>query len=67
MPCKGKSAARRVEEELGGRAKKEGGRALWKEHPKRGTIIRIGMVYPGDNSDIQQVQRMWKKRKLCGG
>ena len=60
MPCKGKSAARRVEEELGGRA-------LWKEHPKRGTIIRIGMVYPGDNSDIQQVQRMQKKRKLCEG
>jgi len=55
MLCIGRSAARR-EEELDGRAKKESGRALWKRHPKRGAIIRVGVDDRRDSSIILDLQ-----------
>jgi len=57
VPCKGRSAAR-IEEELNGRAKKESRGILWKGCPRRGTIPRIRVVHPGNDSDVHQVQRM---------
>jgi len=51
VPCKGRSAAR-MKEELDRRVKKENGGTLWKGHSRRGTISRIRMVCPGNDSDI---------------
>jgi len=55
MPRTGRSTARR-EEELNRRAKKESRGALWKRHPKRGTIIRVGMNDRRDNSVVLDLQ-----------
>jgi len=55
----------RMEKELDGRAQKESKRALWQRSAGESMVTRIGVVHPGNNSDLQQVQRMWKERKLC--
>jgi len=55
MPCTGRSAAKR-EEELDGRAKKENRGALWKRHPERGAIIRVGVNDRRDSSVVLDLQ-----------
>jgi len=45
-------SAVRMEEEFSRRVKKEGRGALRKRYPRRGMIIRIWMVYKGNDSDI---------------
>jgi len=45
----------RIEEEFNRRVKEEGRKALWKRHPRRGTTIRIGLVYKGNDSGICRV------------
>jgi len=62
-PCKGRSAAR-MEEELDGRAKKEGRRALWKRRPGRGAIIRDRVDDRRDSSVILDLQ-VWRERVSC--
>ena len=55
----------RMEKELDGRAQKESRRALWQRSAGGSMVTRIGVVHPRNNSDLQQVQRMQKERKLC--
>jgi len=55
MPCKRRSAAR-MEEELNGRAKREGRGALWKKCPKRGATIGVGVDDRRDSSIILDLQ-----------
>jgi len=45
----------RIEKEFNKRVKEEGRGALWKRYPRRGMIIRIGMVHKRNNSDICKV------------
>jgi len=44
--------AAKVEKELNGRAKEKSRRALWQRSTRRSTVARIGVVYPGNNSDL---------------
>ena len=59
-------SAARMEEEFNRRVKKESRGALWERRPRRGAIIRIGMVHKGNNSDICRVRKVQKERMLCG-
>jgi len=58
-PYKGRSATR-VEEELNRRAEKEGREALWKRHPKRGTIIGVGVDDRRSSSIVLDLQ-VWRE------
>jgi len=59
-------SAARMEEELSRRAKEESRGALWQRSAEGSSVTRIGVVYPRNNSDVQQVQRIQKERELCG-
>jgi len=48
-------SAARMEEEFNRRVKEEGRGALWERRPRRGAIIRIGIVHKGNDSDICRV------------
>jgi len=48
-------SAARMEEEFNRRVKEEGRGTLWKRRPRRGAIIRIGMVHKRNDSDICRV------------
>jgi len=63
-PCKGRSAARIVEE-LNRRAKEEGREALWKRCPRRGAIIRV-RVDDGRGSSVVLDLQVRRKRVSCG-
>jgi len=62
-PCKERSAAR-IEDELDGRAKKEGRRALWKRRPGRGAIIRDRVDDRRDSSVVLDLQ-VWREKVSC--
>jgi len=53
-----------MEEDLDGRAKKEGRGALWKRHPRRGIIIRDRIDDRRDSSVILDLQ-VWRERISC--
>ena len=48
-------SAARIEEEFNKRVKEENREALWKRCPRRGAIIRIGIVHKENNSNICRV------------
>jgi len=56
----------RVEERLSRRVKEKSGGALWKERPRRGTIVGSRMVYKRGSSFIPSLQEMQKPGVLCG-
>ena len=61
-----KGAAKGVEEESGARPTTEGTGALWREHPRWGMPIRVGVVYKGGDSIICGVWKMQTERMPSG-
>jgi len=54
-----------MEEEFGAYLTMKSTETLWKRHPRRGALIRVGMVYEGCSSIVLSVQEMWKAGVLC--
>jgi len=42
----------RIEEELNRGAKEESRRALWQRNARKSTVAKIGVVYPGNDSNL---------------
>jgi len=51
----------RIEEEFSRRVKEKDSGTLWKRHPRRGAIIRIGIVYKGNDKSIKGMGRKYHK------
>ena len=66
MPCKGKSTARRIEEEFVGSAEEESRVVLWTNSAARCGIVRVGMVWTRSCHHVFEMLRMWRRRMLCG-
>jgi len=65
-PCKGKSAARRMEEEFVGGAEKESRVVLWTNSAARCRIVRVGMAQTRSHRHVSEMLRMWRRRMPCG-
>ena len=66
VPCKGKSAARRMEEEFVGGAEKESRVVLWTNSAARCGIVGVGMARTRSCRHIFEMLRMWRRRMPCG-
>jgi len=63
---KGKSTARRVEEEFMGDVKEEGGMVLWTNSAIRCGVVEAGMAWSRSCCHISEVPKMWQRRMLHG-
>ena len=66
MPRKGKSAARRIEEEFIGGVEKEGRMVLWTDSTMRCGVVGVGVAWPGSRCHILEMPKIWQRRMLCG-
>ena len=65
-PCKGKSAARRMEEEFVGGAEEESRMVLWTNSAARYGIVGVGMAWTRSRRHVFEMLRMWQRRMPCG-
>jgi len=66
VPCKGRSIAR-IEEELEGRAKKEGRVVLWTNSATRCGVVGVGIARSRGCRHVLKMPKIWQRRMLCEG